>query len=222
MITAQRLRAEYERAARSLASLTLICHGIGARDGFEAQTQSEAYRALEAWGLPISTRVEVVDDIDGVRGFITQYEARRHDIEYEIDGVVVKVDQVSRQRQLGSTSRAPRWAIAFKYPPEEVTTKLFDIAVNVGRTGRVTPYGVMEPVTVAGSTVENATLHNAQEVERKGVLIGDTVILRKAGDVIPEILGPVRDLRDGSETAFVMPTECPSCGTPLAPAKEGD
>lgn len=220
--TAQRLRAEFDRARRSLESLTLVCHGTGALEGFAADTQSEAYRALEAWGLPVSSRVEVVDDLDAVRKFIAHYGEHRHDVEYEIDGVVVKVNQVARQRQLGSTSRAPRWAIAFKYPPEEVTTKLIDIRVNVGRTGRVTPYGVMEPVKVAGSTVENATLHNAQEVERKGVLIGDTVILRKAGDVIPEILGAVTELRDGTERPFVMPTECPSCGTPLAPAKEGD
>ena len=154
--------------------------------------------------------------------YIEHYGAHRHDVEHEIDGVVVKVDEVSVQRRLGSTSRAPRWAIAFKYPPEEVNTKLLDIRVNVGRTGRVTPYGVMEPIVVSGSTVEMATLHNANEVKRKGVLIGDTVVLRKAGDVIPEIVGPVVDLRDGSEREFVMPTECPACGTPLRPSKEGD
>ena len=153
---------------------------------------------------------------------MSYYGEHRHDGLHEIDGIVVKVDEVALQRQLGTTSRAPRWAIAFKYPPEEVNTRLLDIRVNVGRTGRVTPYGVMEPVVVAGSTVEQATLHNQFEVERKGVLIGDTVVLRKAGDVIPEIVGPVVDLRDGSERAFVMPTECPACGTPLAPEKEGD
>jgi DNA ligase (NAD+) len=157
-----------------------------------------------------------------VREFVDYYGEHRHDVEHEIDGVVVKVDQVVLQRRLGSTSRAPRWAIAFKYPPEEVTTKLLAIEVNVGRTGRVTPYGRMEPVRVAGSTVEFATLHNASEVKRKGVLIGDTVVLRKAGDVIPEIVGPVADLRTGDEVEFVMPTECPVCGTTLAPAKEGD
>jgi DNA ligase (NAD+) len=157
-----------------------------------------------------------------VREFIDYYGDHRHDVEHEIDGVVVKVDQVSLQRRLGSTSRAPRWAIAFKYPPEEVTTKLLEIQVNVGRTGRVTPFGRMEPVRVAGSTVEFATLHNASEVRRKGVLIGDTVVLRKAGDVIPEIVGPVAELRTGDEVEFVMPTKCPACGTTLAPAKEGD
>jgi DNA ligase (NAD+) len=154
--------------------------------------------------------------------YVDHYDEHRHDVEHEIDGVVVKVDQVTLQRRLGSTSRAPRWAIAFKYPPEEVNTTLLDIRVNVGRTGRVTPYGVMEPTLVSGSTVEMATLHNASEVRRKGVLIGDTVVLRKAGDVIPEIVGPVVDLRDGSETEFVMPTHCPECGTELRPEKEGD
>src|SRR5690606_34926465 len=188
----------------------------------EVRYQSEAYEALRVWGLPVSDRVRVVPDLEAVREYIEYYREHRHDLEFEIDGVVVKVDQVDLQRQLGSTSRAPRWAIAYKYPPEEVTTKLIDIRVNVGRTGRVTPYGVMEPVKVAGSTVENATLHNASEVKRKGVLIGDTVVLRKAGDVIPEILGPVLEKRDGTEREFVMPTECPACGTTLAPSKEGD
>jgi len=218
----KRLEAEFDRARRSLGHLLLVCHGIGRRTGFEAARQSEAYEALQAWGLPVSDRVRVVDTLVQVAEYVADAGEHRHDMEYEIDGVVVKVDQVDLQRRLGSTSRAPRWAIAFKYPPEEVTTKLLRIEVNVGRTGRVTPYGVMEPVQVAGSTVVNATLHNAQEVVRKGVLVGDTVVLRKAGDVIPEILGPVVELRDGSERAFEMPTECPSCGTTLAPAKEGD
>jgi len=202
--------------------LRMVCHGIGAADGFDPASQSQAYEALAVWGLPVSPRVRVVGDLAGVQGYIDYYGEHRHDLDHEIDGVVVKVDQRDLQARLGSTSRAPRWAIAFKYPPEEVTTRLLDIRVNVGRTGRVTPYGVMEPVTVAGSTVEFATLHNGDEVARKGVLIGDTVVLRKAGDVIPEILGPVVDLRDGTERAFVMPTHCPSCGTALAPAKEGD
>jgi DNA ligase (NAD+) len=202
--------------------LAMVCHGIGARDGFNPKRQSESYAALAAWGLPISDRVKVVPDLAGVQAYIDDYGEHRHDVEHEIDGVVVKVDQVSLQRRLGSTSRAPRWAIAFKYPPEEVNTELLDIRVNVGRTGRVTPYGVMKPVKVSGSTVEMATLHNASEVKRKGVLIGDTVVLRKAGDVIPEIVGPVVDLRDGGEREFVMPTHCPECGTELRPEKEGD
>jgi len=202
--------------------LRLVVHGIGARDGFEPERQSQAYSALQAWGMPVSDRVRVVDTLAEVRAYIAYYGEHRHDVEHEIDGVVVKVDQVALQRQLGSTSRAPRWAIAFKYPPEEVNTKLLDIRVNVGRTGRVTPYGVMEPVKVSGSTVEMATLHNADEVKRKGVLIGDTVVLRKAGDVIPEIVGPVVDLRTGDEREFVMPTLCPSCGTELAREREGD
>jgi DNA ligase (NAD+) len=202
--------------------LRMVVHGVGARDGFSADRQSTAYERLGGWGLPVSDRYKVVDDLAGVDTFIGYYGEHRHDVEHEIDGVVVKVDEVSVQRRLGSTSRAPRWAIAFKYPPEEVNTKLLDIRVHVGRTGRVTPFGFMEPVVVSGSTVSLATLHNASEVKRKGVLIGDTVVLRKAGDVIPEIVGPVVDLRDGSEREFVMPTTCPECGTPLRPEKEGD
>ncbi|HET8600825.1 MAG TPA: NAD-dependent DNA ligase LigA [Segeticoccus sp.] len=202
--------------------LHMLVHGLGARTGFDIRRQSEAYDLLRAWGLPVSSHSKVVDDLGAVQAFVEHFGEHRHSVEHELDGVVVKVDEVSVQRRLGSTSRAPRWAIAFKYPPEEVTTKLLDIRVNVGRTGRVTPYGVMEPVKVAGSTVEMATLHNAHEVRRKGVLIGDTVVLRKAGDVIPEIVGPVADLRTGDEREFQMPTHCPSCGTKLAPQKEGD
>ncbi|MFI6760738.1 NAD-dependent DNA ligase LigA [Micromonospora sp. NPDC050417] len=202
--------------------LRMVVHGIGARRGFEPVAQSESYAALRAWGLPTSDRWRVVPDLAGVRAYIDYYNEHRHDVEHEIDGVVVKVDPVALQGRLGSTSRAPRWAIAFKYPPEEVTTKLLDIEVNVGRTGRVTPFAVLEPVRVAGSTVALATLHNAREVVRKGVLIGDTVVVRKAGDVIPEVLGPVVDLRPADARPFEMPTHCPSCGTPLAPAKEGD
>ncbi|MFJ6195563.1 NAD-dependent DNA ligase LigA [Micromonospora sp. NPDC092111] len=202
--------------------LRLVVHGTGARRGFQPATQSESYAALKAWGLPTSDRWRVVPDLAGVAGYIAHYAEHRHDVEHEIDGVVVKVDPVPIQGRLGSTSRAPRWAIAFKYPPEEVNTKLLDIEVGVGRTGRITPYAVLEPVHVAGSTVAQATLHNAREVERKGVLIGDTVVLRKAGDVIPEVLGPVVELRPPDARPFVMPTACPSCGTPLAPAKESD
>jgi DNA ligase (NAD+) len=202
--------------------LRMLVHGLGARTGFEITRQSQAYAVLRAWGLPVSEHTKVLDDLPAVQAFVDHFGEHRHSVEHELDGVVVKVDEVSVQRALGSTSRAPRWAIALKYPPEEVTTKLFDIRVNVGRTGRVTPYGVMEPVKVAGSTVEMATLHNPFEVQRKGVLIGDTVVLRKAGDVIPEILGPVVDLRDGTERAFEMPTECPACGATLAAQKEGD
>ncbi|MEV1317196.1 NAD-dependent DNA ligase LigA [Micromonospora arborensis] len=202
--------------------LRLVVHGIGARRGFQPTAQSESYAALKSWGMPTSDRWRVVPDLAGVAEYIAYYAEHRHDVEHEIDGVVVKIDPVSIQGRLGSTSRAPRWAIAFKYPPEEVTTKLLDIEVGVGRTGRVTPFAVLEPVHVAGSTVAQATLHNAREVERKGVLIGDTVVLRKAGDVIPEVLGPVVDLRPADARPFVMPTTCPSCGTPLAPAKESD
>ena len=196
--------------------------GLGEEGHLEGapDTQSGWYERLRGWGLPVSNLYKVVPDMDGVREYIAYYAEHRHDPPYEIDGVVVKVDQIALQRQLGSTSRAPRWAIAFKYPPEEVTTRLLDIQVNVGRTGRVTPFAVMEPVKVSGSTVDRATLHNADEVKRKGVLIGDMVILRKAGDVIPEVLGPVADLRTGDEREFGFPTVCPSCGTTLA--KEED
>ncbi|MBK6887103.1 MAG: NAD-dependent DNA ligase LigA [Tetrasphaera sp.] len=202
--------------------LRLLVHGIGAHRGLDLTRQSQAYARMAAWGLPVSPHLHVVDSIDDVLAFIAETGAHRHDNEHEIDGVVVKVDEVAIQRRLGATSRAPRWALAFKFPPEEVNTRLLDIRVNVGRTGRVTPYGVMEPVVVAGSTVTQATLHNADEVRRKGVLIGDVVVLRKAGDVIPEILGPVVSVRTGTERAFVMPTHCPSCGSALAPEKEGD
>jgi DNA ligase (NAD+) len=202
--------------------LRLICHGFGKRNGFALVRQSQGYDALRAWGLPVSERTKVLTGVDEVVAHVEHWGVHRHDIEHEIDGVVVKVDEVALQRRLGSTSRAPRWAIAFKYPPEEATTKLLDIQVNVGRTGRVTPFAQMEPVVVAGSTVALATLHNADEVRRKGVLIGDRVVIRKAGDVIPEVLGPVVDLRDGSEREFVMPTHCPECGTALVRQKAGD
>ncbi|MBF6132913.1 NAD-dependent DNA ligase LigA [Nocardia otitidiscaviarum] len=202
--------------------LRMICHGFGRLDGWAPESQHEAYRALSAWGLPVSAHTVLVRGADAVLERVAYWGEHRHDIEHEIDGQVVKVDEFALQRRLGATSRAPRWAIAYKYPPEEATTKLLDIQVNVGRTGRVTPFAVMEPVTVAGSTVAMATLHNAAEVQRKGVLIGDTVTIRKAGDVIPEVLGPVVDMRDGSEREFVMPTRCPECGTELAPEKEGD
>ncbi|MCL6279834.1 NAD-dependent DNA ligase LigA [Streptomyces albidoflavus] len=202
--------------------LHMVVHGIGAREGFTIDCLSHAYDLLRSWGLPTARHNKVVEGLDGVRAFITYYGDHRHSVEHEIDGVVVKLDEVPLQGRLGSTSRAPRWAIAWKYPPEEVNSRLIDIRVGVGRTGRVTPYAQVEPVTVAGSEVEFATLHNQDVVRAKGVLIGDTVVLRKAGDVIPEILGPVADLRDGTERPFTMPAECPECSTPLKPMKEGD
>lgn len=203
--------------------LSMFVHGIGARAGLTTTSQSETYDLLKAWGLPTSPYYEVLDSYEAVLAFIERFGEKRHSLIHEIDGIVVKVDDFATQRALGHTSRVPRWAVAFKYPPEEVHTKLLDIQVNVGRTGRVTPYGVMEPVKVAGSTVSMATLHNQDVVRAKGVKIGDTVVLRKAGDVIPEIVGPVLALRDEAAVRdFVMPTKCPSCGTPLAPGKEGD
>ena len=204
-------------------ALGMVCHGLGKREGFEPRAQSHSYEALAAWGLPVSDQVKVVASLKDVEAYVENAGEHRHSIvPYEIDGVVVKVDDVSLQRRLGSTSRAPRWAIAFKYPPEEVNAKLLEIRTNTGRTGRVTPFGVMEPTKVAGSTVERATLHNAHEVKRKDVRPGDTVILRKAGDVIPEILGPVMALRPKGLAEWVMPTECESCGTTLVEEKEGD
>jgi DNA ligase (NAD+) len=203
--------------------LAMICHGLGKRSGFDPATLSQAYTALAAWGLPVAQQSTLVRGIDAVAEQVAYWGEHRHDVAHEIDGLVVKVDDTSLQRRLGATSRAPRWAIAYKYPPEEATTTLRDIRVNVGRTGRVTPFAFMEPVLVAGSTVSLATLHNAQEVVRKGVLIGDLVVIRKAGDVIPEVLGPVVDAREGRTLReFVMPTHCPECGTALAPTKSGD
>ncbi|MFF1306126.1 NAD-dependent DNA ligase LigA [Streptomyces sp. NPDC058307] len=203
--------------------LHMVVHGIGVLEGFTGMTRlSQGYDLLKSWGLPTAKHNKVVEGLDGVRDFIAYFGENRHSVEHEIDGVVVKLDEIPLQGRLGSTSRAPRWAIAYKYAPEEVNTKLINIRVGVGRTGRVTPYAQVEPVTVAGSEVEFATLHNQDVVKAKGVLIGDTVVLRKAGDVIPEILGPVVDLRDGSEREFVMPAECPECGTALRPMKEGD
>ncbi|MCX5385834.1 NAD-dependent DNA ligase LigA [Streptomyces sp. NBC_00083] len=203
--------------------LHMVVHGIGAREGFDIDRLSQAYGLLRAWGLPTAQHNKVVDSLEEVREFIAYMGENRHSVvEHEIDGVVVKLDEIPLQGRLGSTARAPRWAIAWKYAPEEVNTKLVNIRVGVGRTGRITPYAQVEPVTVAGSEVEFATLHNQDVVKAKGVLIGDTVVLRKAGDVIPEILGPVADLRDGSEYPFEMPAECPECGTALRPMKEGD
>lgn len=211
-----------------LRRLRMLVHGIGAwpvrelEQGTDVRSQSEVYELLQTWGLPTSSHYRVFDTIDEVNGFVRTTGERRSAVEHQIDGVVVKVDDLALHEELGSTSRAPRWAIAYKYPPEEVHTTLTDIVVSVGRTGRATPFAVMAPAEVAGSVVRQATLHNQQVVKAKGVLIGDTVVLRKAGDVIPEVLGPVVELRDGSEREFVMPTNCPECGTELAPAKEGD
>ena len=202
--------------------LSVVVHGVGAREGIDFDSQSAAYEKLKSLGLPTSDRFKVCGTRAEVEKFIQFYADHRHDVEHEIDGVVIKVDSLSQQQQLGFTSRAPKWAIAYKYPPEEVTTVLLDIKVSVGRTGRVTPFAYMEPVKVAGSTVTNATLHNAEEIVRKGVLIGDTIVIRKAGDVIPEVLGPVLEKRKGSERAFVMPTQCPECGSELRAMSQGD
>ncbi len=215
------LRQKDPRITASRA-LDVVVHGVGASEGISFSSQSDAYAQLKSLGLPTSNRFKVCASRKEVLDFIENYNLHRHDVEHEIDGVVIKVDAIAEQKKLGFTSRAPKWAIAYKYPPEEVTTKLLDIKVSVGRTGRVTPFAFMEPVKVAGSTVTNATLHNQEEIERKGVLIGDTVIIRKAGDVIPEVLGPVLDKRTGKEKAFVMPTQCPECASDLRAITEGD
>jgi DNA ligase (NAD+) len=215
------LRQKDPRITASRA-LDVVIHGVGSSEGISFTSQSDAYAQLQSLGMPTSQRFKVCGTRHEVEEFISHYNEHRHDVEHEIDGVVIKVDDFAEQKKLGFTSRAPKWAIAYKYPPEEVTTKLLDIKVSVGRTGRVTPFAFMEPVKVAGSTVTNATLHNQEEIERKGVLIGDTVIIRKAGDVIPEVLGPVLDKRTGKERAFVMPTNCPECGSELRAITVGD
>jgi DNA ligase (NAD+) len=219
--------AQLERMYKRLSRLSMLVHGIGAwpvsdQHGPPVSSQSEVYALLKGWGLPTSTHFEVKRTAKEAVEFIRYYGEHRASVEHEIDGIVIKVDELALHEELGATSRAPRWAIAYKYPPEQVNTKLLDIVVSVGRTGRVTPFAVMEKVRVAGSEVRQATLHNQDVVKAKGVLIGDTVVLRKAGDVIPEVLGPVVELRDGTEREFVMPSHCPECGTALAPAKEGD
>ena len=218
----EKLKQEFDRSISSLSRLKLVVHGIGALEGLDFKTQSKAYELLGDLGLPVASTTRVTKDLQSVKKFIEEFGEKRRDLSHEIDGVVVKVNDLEIQKKLGATSRTPRWAVAYKYPPEVVRTKLLDIEVNVGRTGRVTPFAVMQPIKVAGSTVSMATLHNQQEIERKGVLIGDTVYLRKAGDVIPEIVGPVIELRTGVEKKFSMPAKCPECGTKLAPAKIGD
>ena len=218
----EKLKQEFDRSISSLSRLKLVVHGIGALEGLDFKTQSKAYELLGDLGLPVASTTRVTKDLQSVKKFIEEFGEKRRDLSHEIDGVVVKVNDLEIQKKLGATSRTPRWAVAYKYPPEVVRTKLLDIEVNVGRTGRVTPFAVMQPIKVAGSTVSMATLHNQQEIERKGVLIGDTVYLRKAGDVIPEIVGPVIELRTGNEKKFSMPAKCPECGTKLAPAKIGD
>ena len=213
---------ELEAGLLRIESLALYVHGVGAWQDPPVAAQSEVYELLSAWGLPTSPHTKVCHGIEEVAAFVEHFGDHRHDVEHELDGIVVKVDELALHDELGATSRAPRWAIAYKYPPEEVQTTLLDIVVSVGRTGRATPFAVMAPAHVAGSVVRQATLHNKDVVKAKGVLIGDTVVLRKAGDVIPEVLGPVVERRDGTEREFVMPTECPECGTPLRAMKEGD
>ena len=217
-----RCQIEFDEATHSLARLGFVVHGIGIHTGLEISTQTEAYELLKNWGLPTSEHALLVKSSDEVLDFITRHGELRHELEHDIDGVVIKVDNLTAQEVAGYTSRAPRWAIAYKYPPTVVRTRLLGIDVQVGRTGRVTPRAQVEPTLLAGSTISFATLHNSSEIQRKGLLIGDMVFLRKAGDVIPEILGPVVEVRTGEEVAFDMPSHCPECGSDLAPAKESD
>ena len=217
-----RLQNEFDLAAGALRKLQLVVHGIGQHEGISLKTQADSYSIFRKLGLPTSNDFTVVNSFDEVKKYIKTYGENRHQLSHEIDGVVIKVNDISQQQKLGATSRTPRWAVAYKYPPEVVRTKLLDIQVNVGRTGRVTPFALMQPVRVAGSTVSNATLHNLSEIERKGVLIGDMVYLRKAGDVIPEIIGPVIEIRDGKEKKFKMPKRCPQCNSEIVQEKSGD
>ncbi|MFY9325049.1 MAG: NAD-dependent DNA ligase LigA [Candidatus Nanopelagicales bacterium] len=218
----ERLKKEFDMAAGALRKLQLVVHGIGRHEGVELKTQADSYRLFKEFGLPTSNDFLVVESFDEVKKYIKKYGESRHRLTHEIDGVVVKINEILLQQNLGATSRTPRWAVAYKYPPEVVRTKLLDIKVNVGRTGRITPFAVMDPVRVAGSTVTNATLHNLSEIERKGILIGDMIYLRKAGDVIPEVMGPVVEIRDGSEKKFKMPNICPECGSKISQEKSGD
>jgi DNA ligase (NAD+) len=202
--------------------LSLWVYQLGLiEDGARFATHTEAMRWLGERGFPINPASRTVDDLDDVVDFVQAAEARRHDIDYQTDGVVVKVDALAEQMELGFTARSPRWAIAYKFPPEEQTTRLLDIKVNVGRTGAVTPYAVMEPVFVGGATVTNATLHNQDEVARKDLRIGDLVVVRRAGDVIPEVVAPVASVRTGEERRWTMPETCPFCDHPIV-REEGE
>ncbi|HJR44325.1 MAG TPA: NAD-dependent DNA ligase LigA [Actinomycetota bacterium] len=202
-------------------NLSLICHGVGYVEGLRLRSHSDALGLIRDWGLRTNPETKRVTDLDAVFEFCNHWEEHRHDVPYEIDGIVVKVDSIAQQEELGWTAKAPRWAIAYKFPPEERTTLLKDIKVHVGRTGVATPWAQLEPVFVGGVTVSTATLHNEDEVKRKGVLIGDTVIVRRAGDVIPEVVGPVESKRTGKEKKFKMPKKCPSCGSDIV-RREGE
>ena len=195
--------------------LSLVCHGVGYVEGVRFASHWEALEAIKSWGLRINPENRRLQTLGEVYAFCQQWQEHRHDVPYEIDGVVVKVDSIAQQEELGYTAKAPRWAIAYKFPPEERTTVLRDIKVHVGRTGAVTPYAELEPVFVGGVTVTTATLHNEDEIARKDLRIGDTVIVRRAGDVIPEVVAPVVAKRTGREKRFRMPTRCPSCGSEI-------
>ena len=204
--------------------LAFWSYQLGAVEGGpELTSHSESLGYLRSLGLPVNPETKSFTSLDDVLGHCKHWEEHRHDLDYEIDGVVVKVDDVEQRSRLGFTSRAPRWAIAYKFPPEERTTVLRDIQVSIGRTGRATPFAVLDAVFVGGSTVVAATLHNEDQVRAKDVRVGDTVIVRKAGDVIPEVVGPVLSLRPAGAEPWVFPDRCPSCGNPLVrPEGEAD
>lgn len=201
--------------------LKLWCHSLGHVEGMRFQRHSEALEYLREVGLPVNPDIAKLTTLKEVFEYCERWQERRHHIDYEIDGVVVKVDQINLQEELGATSKAPRWAIAYKFPPEERTTLLKEIAVHTGRTGRVTPFAVLEPVYVGGVTVSTATLHNEDETARKDVREGDTVVVRRAGDVIPEVVGPILAKRPKSARPWKFPKRCPSCGTKLV-RREGE
>ena len=209
------LLRQKDPAVTASRPISVYFHGLIRIDGKSLASYSEALSYLRELGLRTHPEAKLLATLDDVRAYVADMQARRHALEHEIDGAVIKVDRIADANELGATSKFPRWAIAYKFPAEEQSTKLRDIQASVGRTGAVTPFAILEPVRVGGVTISMATLHNAQEVVRKGVLIGDTVVVRRAGEVIPEVVAPVPSLRDGSERPFVMPTHCPVCGTEI-------
>jgi DNA ligase (NAD+) len=201
--------------ATAARNLSIVCHGIGALEGIRVARHSEQMELLRDLGLRVIGENRALDNLDDVYSFCREWEEKRHDLQFEFDGVAVKVDQLAQREELGYTSKSPRWAVAYKFPPEEKTTRLKDVMVNVGRTGAVTPFAMLEPVVLSGATVSMATLHNADEVARKDIRIGDWVMVRRAGEVIPEVISPVPSKRTGKEKKFRMPKNCPRCKTPL-------
>ncbi len=219
-LAAGALRQKDVEAARD-KPMAIYLHGLVRCDGRTFKRYSEALAYLAGLGLPVHPLSQRVATLEDAKGFVRMIRDKRHALDHEIDGVVLKVDEIAAQEELGATSKAPRWAVAYKLPPEQATTRLNDIMVSIGRSGVATPFAMLEPVFVGGVTISTATLHNEHEVARKGLLIGDTVIVQRAGDVIPEVVGPVVEKRTGHERPFVMPDRCPACGSPLE-RREGE